>query len=122
MRPRRNSKPISIESVTASSVVALRVETLCSLIATDPCVGQAVAESLTRQLQEVFADLSGHAFLSVRECIVLQLLNLATPGDRRHPIDSVNRGQLAESVGSVREGVTRTLGQLRAEGLIETVP
>ncbi len=112
--------PISIESVTAASVVALRVETLRVLLATDPGVGHACAEAFTRQLQELFADLSGQAFLTVRQRIILRLLNLASGGDRPYPVVQVSHEELAEAVGSVREVVTRTLGQLRLDGLIET--
>lgn len=112
--------PMSIEAMTSSLVVALRVSTMRALLAADPGVAGACAAELTRQLHEVLEDLSDQAFLPVRRRLVRQLLRLAEPGPGRTPVVRASQQELADAIGSVREVVTRNLRQLHAEGLVET--
>lgn len=112
--------PTSIEALTTASVAALRLETLRGLLASDVQVARACAQELNRQLEQVFEDLAAQAFLTLRQRVILQLLALATPGQGRHLIVRASHEEIAETVASVREVVTRTLDQLRREGLIET--
>lgn len=112
--------PMSIQAMTSSLVLALRVATMRSLLASDPGVASACAEELTRQLHELLADLSGQAFLSIRQRLVRQLLLLAGPGPGQSLAVRVAQQDLADAIGSVREVVTRNLRQLHAEGLVET--
>lgn len=110
--------PMNIQSMTAASVAALRVNTMRSLIATDLGVARACAEELTRQLQHLLDDLSDQAFLTVRQRIVRQLLDLASPGAGSHLVVRASHEELADAIASVRVVVTRTLRQLREDGLI----
>ncbi|MGE5226153.1 MAG: Crp/Fnr family transcriptional regulator [Planctomycetaceae bacterium] len=110
--------PTSIQAMTTASLVAFKPDTLRSLIASDPGVASACAEELTRQLRRALDDISEHAFLSVRERLARQLLDLAGPGRGRHLVVRASQQELADAVGSVREVVTRTLRQLRGDGLI----
>jgi CRP/FNR family transcriptional regulator len=112
--------PMSIEALTSASVLALRADTLRRALASDALVARACAQELGRQLQHAFEDLAAQAFLPLRQRIIIQLLTLATPGRGRHLVVHASHEELAESVASVREVVTRTLDQLRREGLIET--
>ncbi len=112
--------PMSVQAVTGASVLALRVESLRSLIASDPRVARACAEELTRQLYRALEDLSEQAFLPVRQRLIRHLLDLASSGEGPHPVVHASQHELGDAVGSVREVVTRTLHQLREEGLIQT--
>jgi CRP/FNR family transcriptional regulator len=112
--------PMSIQAMTGSSVLALRAETLRSLLASDPSVARACAEELTRQLYRALDDVAEQAFLTVRQRLVRHLLDLASPGKGPHLLVHASQQELADAVGSVREVVTRTLHALREEGLIET--
>jgi len=112
--------PMSIQAMTSSLVIALRVDTMRALLASDPGVASACAKELTRQLHEVLADLSDQAFLPVRQRLVHQLLLLADPGPSRSLVVRASQQELADTIGSVREVVTRTLHQLHVEGLIDT--
>jgi CRP/FNR family transcriptional regulator len=112
--------PMSIEALTTASVLALRAETLGALLASDALLARACAQELSRQLQHAFEDLAAQAFLPLRQRIILQLLTLATPGQGLHLVVHASHEELAETVASVREVVTRTLDQLRREGLVET--
>jgi CRP/FNR family cyclic AMP-dependent transcriptional regulator len=110
--------PESIQAMTRASVVAFRVETLRSLIASDPGVASACAEELTRQLYRALGDLAEQAFASVRQRLVRQLLDLAAIGPGVHLVAHASQQELADAVASVREVVTRNLHQLQEEGLI----
>ena len=112
--------PTSIQAMTSASVAALQVDTLRSLLASDPRVARVCAGELTRQLYKALEDLSEQAFLPVRERLVHHLLDLASTGDDRHLLVRASQQELADAIGSVREVVTRTLHRLRDEGLIET--
>jgi CRP/FNR family transcriptional regulator len=111
--------PMSIQAMTSSLVVALRVESLRALLATDPGVARACAEELTRQLHHLLDDISEQAFLTVRQRLVRQLLLLATVGDGPDLVVRVGQQALADAIGSVREVVTRNLHQLHEEGLVD---
>jgi CRP/FNR family cyclic AMP-dependent transcriptional regulator len=111
--------PESIQAMTSSLVVALRVDTLRSLLSTDPGVASACAEELTRELHQLLDDLSEQAFLSVRQRLARQLLLLATAGPGDDLVVRVGQQELADAIGSVREVVTRNLHQLHEEGLID---
>ena len=113
--------PMSIQAMTSALVVALRVESLRALLATDPGVARACAEELTRQLYRALDDISEQAFLPVRQRLVHQLLLLATAGEGPEPALVVHASQqeLADAIGSVREVVTRNLHQLHEAGLID---
>ena len=111
--------PESIEAMTSALVLALRVDTLRALLATDPGVARVCAEEMTRQLHRALDDISEQAFLSVRQRLVRQLLLLATAGDGPDLVVRVGQQALADAIGSVREVVTRNLHQLHEEGLID---
>jgi CRP/FNR family transcriptional regulator len=113
--------PMSIQAMTGSLVMALRVETMRALVATDQGVASACADELTRQLHELLADLSDQAFMSIRQRLVRQLLLLATPGPGQSLVVRAAQQELADAIGSVREVVTRSLHQLHVEGLIDTL-
>ncbi len=111
--------PESIQAMTSSLVVALRVDALRALLVTDPGVARACAEELTRQLYRALDDISEQAFLSIRQRLVRQLLLLATAGAGRELLVHASQQELADAIGSVREVVTRNLHQLHQEGLID---
>jgi CRP/FNR family transcriptional regulator, cyclic AMP receptor protein len=111
--------PESIQAMTSSLVVALRVDTLRSLLATEPGVASACAEELTRELHKLLDDVSEQAFLSVRQRLARQLLLLATAGPGHDLVVRAGQQELADAIGSVREVVTRNLHQLHEEGLID---
>jgi CRP/FNR family transcriptional regulator, cyclic AMP receptor protein len=111
--------PMGIQAMTPTSVVALRVDTLRSLLGTDPRVARVYVDELTRQLQHALEDLSDQAFLSVSQRLARQLLDLATPNGGSHLVVHASHEELADAVASVREVVTRTLRKLRDDGLID---
>ena len=111
--------PMSIQAMTSALVVALRVDSLRALLATDPGVARACAEELTRQLYRALDDISEQAFLTVRQRLAHQLLLLATAGDGPNLVVHASQQELADAIGSVREVVTRNLHQLHEDGLVD---
>jgi CRP/FNR family cyclic AMP-dependent transcriptional regulator len=110
--------PMSIQAMTSSLIVALRVDTLRAQLASDSGVARACAEELTRQLYRLLDDISEQAFLPVRQRLVHQLLLLASRGPGRHLVVRASQQELADAIGSVREVVTRSLHELHEEGLV----
>jgi CRP/FNR family cyclic AMP-dependent transcriptional regulator len=110
---------MSIQAMTSSLVVALRVDSLRALLATDPGVARACAEELTRQLYWLLGDISEQAFRSLRQRLARQLLLLATAGPGQDLVVHGRQQELADAIGSVREVVTRNLHELHEEGLID---
>jgi CRP/FNR family transcriptional regulator len=113
--------PLNMQAVTKASVAALRLDSLRQLMRENGDVARAVAAELTNQLYEALDEVAGNAFMSVRERIGRHLLDLATEhqeGDRL--LARVSQQDLADAVASVRTVVSRTLQEMRREGLIET--
>jgi CRP/FNR family transcriptional regulator len=111
--------PITIEALTSASVVALRVSTLRELLETDPAVARACAQELARQLAHAFDEIAEQAFLSVRQRVARQLLDLAVHDPDGTLIARVSQQELADAIASAREVVSRALHELRQAGLVE---
>ncbi len=111
--------PMSIQAITGALVVALRVDSLRTLLATDPGVARACAEELTRQLYWLLGDISAQAFLTLRQRLARQLLLLARHGPGSDLVVHAGQQELADAIGTVREVVTRNLHELHEEGLID---
>ena len=110
--------PLSIQAVTGASVVALRLDVLRSLLETDPAVARACAEELARQLFRAFGEIAEQAFLSVRQRVARQLLDLAVHLDDGTLLAHVSQQELADAVASAREVVARALHELQEAGLV----
>ena len=111
--------PVSIQAVSAASVLAVRTDALRALVAADPVVARACAEELSRQLFRAFDEVAANAFRTVHQRVARHLLDLATP-DAGRLVARVSQQEVADAVGSVREVVARALHEFRERGLIET--
>lgn len=112
---------VSVQAITDSTVGMLNVRTLERLGRSDPAVAWAIAEELNHRLYDTLDELAGNAFLTLRGRVARHLLDLAAQRQSGHRLVApVTQQELADAVASVREVVTRVLGQLRDEGLIET--
>jgi CRP/FNR family transcriptional regulator len=83
-------------------------------------VARACAEELTRQLNQALEDVAQSAFRSVRQRLARELLDLATETDGPHLAARVSHQELADSIATSREVVTRNLHEMRADGLVDT--
>jgi CRP/FNR family cyclic AMP-dependent transcriptional regulator len=113
--------PLSMQAVTDATVAALHLDTIRQLLRDNVEVASAVAGELTNQLYEALDEVAGNAFLSVRQRIARHLLDLATERQAGHRLVAhISQQELADAVASVRTVVSRTLQEMRREGLIET--
>lgn len=110
--------PITIQSLTSASVVALRIGVLRRLLETDPAVGYACAAELARQLVRAFDEIAEQAFLTVRQRVARHLLDLAAYQPDGALVARVSQQELADAVASTREVVTRALREMRKAGLL----
>lgn len=112
--------PLTVQAMTPSSVVAIRVDFLRRMVETDPTVARVCAEELTRQLNHALEDVAQSAFYSVRQRLARQILDLAVEAAGPRLVAHVSHQELADAIASSREVVSRTLHEMREDGLIET--
>jgi CRP/FNR family cyclic AMP-dependent transcriptional regulator len=112
------------EACESSQVIRIPAEAMRTLITDEPQVSLALMKLVGRRRRRIERRLKHLLFRSNRERLVHVLLDLA----EQHGYSSDGRVQLrirlshqdlANMIGSTREGVTITLGQLHAEGLVE---
>lgn len=113
------------EAMDDTEALLLGRETLARLTHTNPAVGVALTEQVTRQTRGVQERLSALVFMEVSQRLALALLALA---EREGPWpdggtlalrERVSHQDLAHVVGSTRETITKLLGDFRARGLLD---
>ncbi|NIY69442.1 Crp/Fnr family transcriptional regulator [Streptomyces malaysiensis] len=109
--------PSGVEAIRKGSLLRLDPITLERLGRTDGKVAWLIAQELASRLAEGAANRVPHTFGSVRVRVAWHLLKLAVDIDGR-PVVRVTQQELADSVGSVREVVGRTLLALCSEGIL----
>jgi CRP/FNR family transcriptional regulator len=114
------SLPATIQAVTDSDLLALRVSVVRSAAEHDVRVARALLDELSERVLSFVAEIPS-GFASVRERVARHLLDLASEGQRGSGLEAtIGQQALAEAVGSVREVVVRVLREFRAEGVLRT--
>lgn len=110
---------VGVESVRPSLVVHLDPELLARLGKTEVRVASVFAEEMARRLLDdyLIGNQAPQVLGTIRARVCWHLLALAEPSGGRH-IVRVTQQDLADSIGSVREVVARTLVALEREGLV----
>src|SRR5258708_4999517 len=112
----------SMQIILTSTGIRIDLGRLRDLLAVDAEVADALAADLACRYSHSVRALSVHAFGSIVPRIPFYLLHRP----RRHHLVSmaleahISHQELAESIGSARQGVGRGLAELREEGLITT--
>jgi CRP/FNR family transcriptional regulator, cyclic AMP receptor protein len=112
--------PVTAHAVTDAAVARTPPELLTALARNDSRVALWLAEELSRRVRGLLDELARNTFFPVRARIARHLLDLASSQRGTALEAQVSQQELADAVGTVREVVTRTLGALRTEGLLET--
>lgn len=111
----------NVQAAADSSILELDMATLQAGARTDVNVAYAIAEEVSRRLTDSLAEISSNTFGSTRHRVARHLLDLATEEQNDGlPFVPMTQSQLAADVGSVREVVSRILGDFRDSRLIET--
>ena len=111
--------PVTFQTMSDCRLLRIAPERFEGLRARHPCLGWAAAGQLAHHLDDLVDGIVLSALGSVRQRVIYHLLALSAPssGTSRRTY-RVTRQQLADSVGSVREVVTRVLSELRRERLV----
>jgi CRP/FNR family transcriptional regulator, cyclic AMP receptor protein len=115
---------IFVQIVAKSSMTTLQLEMVRRLAATENEVLAAVATHLAARIRSAYKLIAVRTLGDIRQRLAYDLLDRAC----RAQLEAgrlearVTHADLADSIGSAREVVGRTLTRLRAEGIIETAP
>lgn len=111
--------PLSFETVTDCRVLRLGEPAVQELLQRHPEVGAAVASQLNRHIDDILHETALAAFGHVRQRVLRHLLALAVIDPTGPARCEITHQELADAVGSARETVTRTISELKSEGLLE---
>ena len=110
---------VSVQAVTDCAVMQLDHEQVLRLARTYPALALAIASEVTAVLLDTQREIVFREQGSVRQRIARQLLTFAGEFDPEEPlVVPMSHEDLAESVGSAREVVTRHLDRFQAEGIV----
>lgn len=115
---------VFVHVVLDSSVTLLEMTTVRKLAATQVDVMSAIARHLAAQLNDAFRLIAIRSLGDIRERLAYDLLERACQsqlGVGRLEVRSTH-AELADSIGSSREVVSRAVKALRAAGLVTTAP
>jgi CRP-like cAMP-binding protein len=110
---------LGLQAVTPSVILQLSTRQVGDLTKSKPAFARALAGDVQTQLQEVVRSFAAHAAGDLRQRLAREIVELAD----LHPEDEllpVTEQQLADGIGSIRESVGRTIGDLRRTGSIAT--
>jgi CRP-like cAMP-binding protein len=110
---------VSAQAVTDCAVMQLDPDQVMRLARTHPALALAIAREVSAVLFDTQREIVIREQGSVRQRIARQLLTVAREFDSDEAIVvSMSHEDLADSLGSVREVVTRHLDRLQAEGIV----
>ena len=110
---------VSAQAVTDCAVMQLDADQVLSLARTHPALALAIAREVSAVLFDTQREIVIREQGSVRQRIARQLLTFAGEFDPDEAfVVSMSHEDLADSVGSAREVVTRHLDRFQAEGIV----
>ena len=116
--------PLNVDAQTLAptSVFAIDARRLEDAARREVRLAYAMAEEVSRRLDEAIEQIAINAFGSVRQRVASHLLDLASRQQRREAplMAEVSQQELANAIESVREVVARALRDLRAVGIVAT--
>jgi CRP/FNR family transcriptional regulator len=116
--------PVDIQAVTETVVLVLDGENVSRLAELNPRVAQAVMQTIGKEFVHLVRILTVRSLGSMTERLAFDLLERACEAQlQKGELDFVvTHEQLADSIGSTREVVTRIMAQLRRRGILVTSP
>ncbi len=100
----------------------MNADVLRTVAMSDPAVSWKIAREVTRVLYGMVYELSSNVFGNLRQRLAHHLLEIAAwDPEQGALIARIGQQDLADMMGTVREVVTRTMGEFRREGLVERV-
>ena len=112
--------PVRAQIIRDSVVLMLNPQIIEEIAKREPGLGWKVAETIGEDFYDLVTTLSENVFDSVPVRTARHLMHLASPsGPSQRLVVPITQQDLANSVGSVREVISRVLHSFRDEGLIE---
>ena len=115
---------IFMQIITESSLVTLDTGVLRKLAATELDVSAAISLHLAMGIRDAYRLIAVRSLGNIRERVAYDLLDRAAQSQLvvgRLEV-MATQADLADSIGSSREVMSRALRDLRAEGIVETAP
>jgi CRP-like cAMP-binding protein len=118
------SGPAHLQALTESNILILDPHNLTRLITQSLSVSEAAVRALGRELGRLVRVITVRSLGSMTERLAFDLLERASEAQLREGelVCHVTHEQLADSIGSTREVVSRLVGDLRRRGLLVTSP
>ena len=116
------SDMLSAEAVVETTLAMVSVDRLRALAALDPELSWTVAKQVAASSAAAVVTLMGAGFEQMSVRVAQHLLDLAVRAADGQTIANVTHRSLADTVGTVREVVTRVLGDFREQGIVSTRP
>jgi CRP/FNR family cyclic AMP-dependent transcriptional regulator len=102
-------------------VLMFRPGVVRRLALTDPAVAEVLFTELADRIFQYHAELVDSSFSTLRQKVARHLLDIVSPDrDTGVLVARISQSELADAVGTSREGVVRVLKDLREAGLVET--
>jgi CRP/FNR family cyclic AMP-dependent transcriptional regulator len=115
---------VFMQVITDTALTILNVATLRELAAAELEVSSAISAHLAMRVREAYRLIAVRSLGNIRERVAYDLLDRAAHSQLVVGRLEVRATQadLADSIGSSREVMSRALRDLRAEGIVETAP
>jgi CRP/FNR family transcriptional regulator len=113
-----------MQFITESTVVALDTEVVRTMAATELEMSAAISLDLAMRIRDAYRLIAVRSLGNIRERVAYDLLDRAAQSQLvvgRLEV-TATQADLADSIGSSREVMSRALRDLRAEGMVETAP
>jgi CRP/FNR family transcriptional regulator len=110
---------LGLQAVTPSVIVQLSTRRMGELAKSKPTFARALSGDVQVQLREVVRSFAAHAAGDLPQRLAREIVALS----ELHADDGllpVTEQQLADGIGSIRESVGRSIGDLRRAGLVAT--
>lgn len=112
--------PATAEAETPVNALLITADALEAAMAVDPALARELLSGLARRVRKLVERLDALIILDVRTRLARFLLASATDAPNRPFTLGMSQERLAEDLGTVREVVVRTLGRMRAQGLVKS--
>ena len=110
---------VGLQSVTPSVVLQLSARRVEELAKSNAACAQALSEDVQIHLREVVRSFAAHAAGNLRQRLAREI-TLLSDLETDDEFVAVTEQQLADGVGSIRESIGRSIGDLRRDGSIAT--
>ena len=121
-RPSDGAATRGFVSLSDSTVLVMNSDVLRTVALSNPVMSWKLAREVTRVLYGMVYELSSNVFGNLRQRLAHHLLEIAS-WDEEHEalVARIGQQDLADMMGTVREVVTRTMGEFRREGLVQRI-